>query len=308
MFRRLEDLPNELFLEIFSYIRVPDLAGGFWNLNQRLNALLRALQCISLVITKRTMDLPFSSDQIVRLVIVLWDRVSLSQFHQTRSLIFNLAKDWHLSQVRAEHFPRLEYLSIPTDFDREALGDIARDVFSNRYPVLRHAELALTDLPDSFLWSTSSSLRSLSLSLANIDLIARLLHFCPQLTHLQVRLISVDTALSSMFTSVDHPLKQFHLFQPYDSLVVHPIADLFLLMPRLQRLDLRLRTRSFLHLIGHLRKELKDLSHFHCHVIEYPTPTVLLDIQRLQRLHPCFASIQRTLREDDCVLYSTLGR
>ena len=143
MFTRLEDLPNELFLEIFSYVKFTDLAGGLWNLNQRVNSLIRALKYISLVITKRsqlTGDLPFSSNQIVRLVVVLWDQVlCLNQFDHVRSLIFNLADDSHLRQVRAEHFPRLEYLSILTPFNREALDNIAGDIFSNRYAMLRRA-------------------------------------------------------------------------------------------------------------------------------------------------------------------------
>lgn len=312
MFTRLEDLPNELFLEIFSYVKFTDLAGGLWNLNQRVNCLIRALKYISLVITKGsqlTGDLPFLSDQIARLVIVLWDQVlCLNRFDHVRSLIFNLADDSHLRQVRAEHFPRLEYLSIPTAFSQEALDHIAGDIFSNRYAMLRHAELAMIDMPDSFVWSTSTSLHSLHLSLTNMNLIARLLHFCPRLTHLQVRLLEGQHRLDlpPMPAIVPNPLKQFHLFQPYDSLAVHRIEDLFLLMPHLQRLDLRIRTSSFIHLIKGLRKHLKDLRRFQCHIIEHPVPHVSVDMERIRNRHPCYGSIHRTLREDGCVLYSTL--
>ena len=166
----------------------------------------------------------------------------------------------------------------------------------------------MIDMPDSFVWSTSTSLRSLHLSLTNVNLIARLLHFCPRLTHLQVRLLEGEYRLdlSSMPNIAHHPLKQFHLFQPYDSLAVHQIEYLFLLMPHLQHLHLLLRTPSFIHLIKSLRKHLKDLRRFQCHIIEHPIPNVSVDMERIRSLHPCYRSIHRTLREDGCVLYSTM--
>jgi hypothetical protein len=40
MFTKLEDLPTELWLEIFTYMNIRDQFNAFFNLNKRLNQIL----------------------------------------------------------------------------------------------------------------------------------------------------------------------------------------------------------------------------------------------------------------------------
>ena len=40
---RIEDLPDELFLYIFSFIRPKDLLQGWYNLNYHINSILRSV-------------------------------------------------------------------------------------------------------------------------------------------------------------------------------------------------------------------------------------------------------------------------
>lgn len=302
-----EDLPNEILFEIFEYTQLIDLAQGFWDLNQRLNRLIRSLQFLSLRLTQsRTYESIFFAQQIIRLVIVTLDRITLQIFPNLRTLIINWGQDDHLKEIRSEFLPNLVYLSLPLTFNPSSTVALTTEVFSNRFTQLRYVDLGRICLPLHSSWSQSPSLRSIKLVCLNINIIPRILRACLQLTHLQARIHGEhELDLSSLPILINHPLKHFIFHQPTTSTFVFDLTQIFSLTPNIQRLDLRLCTRSFVDLLGFLAEHLLELVRFTCHIIEYPNKEKHLEIDFLRNLHRSYHFIQCTLREDCFCLYTT---
>ena len=307
MFTLLEDLPNELILEIFDYTKIRDLFIAFWNLNIRFNRLICSLQNLSLILTKNDIgESLLFSHQIIRLVIVTLDNINLTPFINLRSLILNWANENHLKQIRSDLLPNLIYLSIPISIDIRSTKQLATEVFSNRFSSLHYADLGIIDMPELFSWSQSPSLRSINITSPNINIIPLILQSSPQLTQLQIRLIGEHILdISSLPLISNHPLKQFTFLQTQNSLFVYDITNLFILIPNIKRLDLRLCTRSFIDLIQIIAQYFISLIRFDCHIIESPNTDEHIDINKIRRIHPCYTCIQCTLREDCFCLYTS---
>jgi hypothetical protein len=303
----LEDLPNELILELFNYTKIRDLSYAFWNLNQRFNQLIRSLKYLSLVLTQNdTYESYLFSQQIIRIVIVTLENISLNPFINLRSLILNWANENHLKQIRSEILPNLVFLSLPVSFDFRSTKHLASEVFSNRFSFLRYADLGIIDIPDHSSWSQSLSLRSLKIFSPNINIIPLILQSCIKLTHFQVRIIGEhDLNIPSLPILSNHPLKQFTFIQSHSSIFVFDISNILYLAPNIKQLDLRLCTRSFIDLIKFISKNLNCLKTFDCHIIEYPNKDENIDINILRNIHPCFTCLQCTLREDCFCLYTS---
>ncbi|UJR32270.1 hypothetical protein I4U23_019735 [Adineta vaga] len=304
---QLEDLSNELLLDILDYIKTEDLVSSFWNLNQHFNNLIRSLKYLSLIV-KKTDTLPSSlfSQQIVRVVIVTLIDIQLDSFVNLRSLILNIATENHIKQIQPHILPKLAYLSIPIVFESRVTKQLASEIFSNRFIFLRYTDLNLINIPNIFSWSQSPSLHSLHLSSSNINIIPLLLQSCPQLIHLQIRIIDEhDFDPTSLLNLSEHPLRNFLFIQSQPSTFVFNIFPLFSIIPNVKRIDFRLCTRSFIDLIQLISKSFSQLTCFDCHIIEYPNKDEHIDIHQIRNIHSCYSNIQCTLREDCFCLYTT---
>lgn len=302
MITLLEDLPNEILLGIFDYTRLIDLYRIFWNLNQRFNRLIRSLKCLSLRLTQSETDEGiFFAQQIARLVIVTLAPISLQPFPNLRSLIINWANENHLKAIRPESLPHLTYLSLPMSFSPSSTIVLASHVFTNGFPALRYADLGKVSFPVYSTWTSSPSLRSIKILCTNINILPLILHICPQLTHLQVRTQGEDELdLNSLSLIINHPLTQLIFIQSFNTTYVFDITKILSCLPRIKQLDLRLNTRSLIDLLQFIAGNLPDLTHFNCHIIEYPN-----QVEHVWgNIHPCFRSIQRTVREDSFCLYT----
>ncbi|CAF0850491.1 unnamed protein product [Rotaria sordida] len=307
MFTLLEDLPNELIIEIFSYTKIYDLLSGFWNLNKRFNQLIHSLRYLCLVLTKnQTYENILLSEQITRIVIVTLDYINLNPFNNLRSLILNLATENHLKQIQSKILPNLVYLSLPISFDYQSTKQLTSEIFSNQFKFLRFADLGQIDMPSKLSWSESPSLRSICIRSPNINIIPLILQSCTQLTHFQVRITDENHLdISSLPIILNHPLKQFIFLQFQNSTFVYDIVNIIYLIPNIKYIDLRLCTRSFIDLIKLISKYLINLKNFDCHIIEYPNKDENIDINILRNIHPCYSNIQCTLREDYFCLYTS---
>lgn len=303
----LENLPNELIMEIFEYTKIQDLAIAFWNLNQRFNQLLKSLKYLSLIITKsQSYESFLFSQQIIRLVIVTLDNIHLKSFINLRTLILNWADENQLKQIQSNILPNLIYLSIAISLSFSSKQQITSDVFSNQYPSLRYADLGKIDMSTISSWSQSPSLRSISILSPNINIIPLILQSCPQLIYFKVAINDEqDLDLLSLPLILNHSLKQLIFIQSPNSTFVFNITKILYLIPYLKRIDLRLCTRSFIDLIQFISKYFNYLKEFSCHIIEYPNKDENIDINFLRNIHPCYSSIQYTLREDYFCLYIT---
>lgn len=311
---RLEHLPNELLLQILTYSHVRDLSRAFWNLNSRFNQLIRSLTSLSLVLNGRKSiegDISHLLPQIVRLVIVTVEQIPLNSFSNLRSLIVNLAVPSYLKEIQAKNFPRLEFLSIPIQYPPIDSNPIASTVFSNEFLHLRYAEFGMISDPQSFFWSISVSLRSLRLILSEMNYLPRILLHCPSLSHLFIRMKSIDARRMSLDQNLFpsnflHPLKSFQFISLDSDLLTDDLSLFLIFVPNLHTLDLRSSLHSCLPFFQFICKIFPNLRLFHCHLIEDRTNELAIELDRLRSLHPCFISIQRTYRDDNTNLYSTL--
>ncbi|CAF3849172.1 unnamed protein product [Adineta steineri] len=307
MITSLEDLSNEVFLEIFDYVKIHDLAYGFWNLNKRLNQLIRSLKNLSLIIKKEnTYESIVFSQQIIRIVIVTLANIELNPFSNLRSLTLNMANENHLKQIRSDILPNLVYLSIPISFDFQLTKQLASEIFSNCFTSLRYTDLRIVNMPDFLSWSQCSSLRSIHLFSPNINIIPLILQTCTQLTYFGIRITNEHRLkIFSLPNISNHPLKEFIFIQPRNSTFIFDIESIFPLMPNLKRLDLQLYTTSFIDLIELISKSFRNLVCFNCYIMEYRNKDEIIDIYKIRNIHSSYFNIKYILREHDSCLYTT---
>lgn len=300
-----EQLPNELIINIFDYMKIADLVEIFSNLNSRFKQLFQSYKNINLILYRnQTYDKQISSEQIIRLVIVTLDHIDLTKFSQIRSLKLNLANENHLQQIQADRFPHLTYLSISPTFSSQSTQVIVQQIFSNKFSHLRYADLGQIDTPLSY--SQVPSLRSLVLITQNINFISLILQICLQLTHLQIKITGNDQYNEIHSNLVNHPLKQLIFLQARQSTCIWNMKSICLLMPNLKSIHFSLCTRTFLNLAEDLVKSYPFLRKFSCQILEYPNENS--SIEQIRKLHACFSSIQCTQRQDQFCFYSTNNR
>ena len=85
----LEVLPNELFLDIFTYLDIEHLYNAFWGLNGRLNHLFQSYENLYLTFGEKTNPWPMKSYAhfITRLTIDTPKICDLTQFPNLQTLV-----------------------------------------------------------------------------------------------------------------------------------------------------------------------------------------------------------------------------
>jgi len=113
----VEDLPTEIFFQIFGFLKLQELNTAFSDLNSRMNLIIRSTNNISLSIKVNNTNglelLHLYSDQINHLSIIDSANVTdLPLLPKLRSLalICKNYSQWHL--VRPEKMPSLKTLCI----------------------------------------------------------------------------------------------------------------------------------------------------------------------------------------------------
>lgn len=293
---RLEDLPNEIFLEIFDYL---DLFHGFIGLNQRLNDLLRILPNLSLYLQQIQPKLiELFAHRITRLMVDTWQQIDFQQFPSLKSLIFHQMSLNHFRQIRWELMPNLLYLSTVNVPQLTLMNPLAKQIFSNALPSVRSINFGLVQTPLYNSWSQSPSLSSISIHSRDPTLILFILHSCPNLISLHVY-FQMDTI--AIFHSAPkithHPLREFHLFDPYHRLLFNHIHTILVSIPYLRKIYLNCSFKiPFIRFARSLINRLPDLQSFHC-LIDDTSSDKSTPIEIIQQLHRCFRTIHHSTIE-----------
>jgi len=118
----LEVFPDEIFLELFSFIKPIDLFRGFVNLNSRLNHILNDIHiCIDIINDDENEDyqlcLNYFADQVIYLAIdchwsCLSYNISLQSFINLRSLHLPMPTTKQCFEITPMNFPFLTNLTI----------------------------------------------------------------------------------------------------------------------------------------------------------------------------------------------------
>lgn len=204
----IERLPDELWLEIFSYVPYLDLFRCFTGLNQRINAILLSkrikiqLKNNAYYIKSRIL-METLSEHIIGLCIKYSNQdINIYPFKNLLSLHICYLTIKQFEAIQSNYFEYLNQLNIvvcTTDFP---LGNFLFS--SNRLNSLTACWFPSLDsyFQDNIIYQSCLTLRSLRLNYSNIKTFFILLHLLPNLIHFESALISISE--SKPFPLIEH--------------------------------------------------------------------------------------------------------
>ena len=243
----LEDLPNELFADIFKNLDVRHLFRAFANLNNRFNRILHSFNHLQFFLHIHQSNLLKSNEELLcsyvyTLVVDPWINFNLVQFPNLRRLRLDRPVPKVLEQVTPTILPHLEYLSIIYMYNMYEL-DLLRDrIFSNQFLQLTSVELleekTLMSIPH---WTESPCLTSLQIELIDFLAYQTILRACSNLIHLKFSISSSSFLNSSSSSFIHLNLQQLILVQrsvDWHDNTDEILRDLFVYVPNLSRLTI----------------------------------------------------------------------
>ena len=120
MISRIEGLPNEIILHIFSHLSWFDMLTSFWSLNIRFNSLVcfsfsisNTLLKIGVHLTEQSLSYKKCSSILFPLILrspSLCSSIQCIHFGGTNSIADNLSYQWLFNDKKILHFPNLKSL------------------------------------------------------------------------------------------------------------------------------------------------------------------------------------------------------
>lgn len=266
-----EDLPNEIFEEIFQYFDARMLYQIFYHLNHRFNQFLQSLCNLYLILsTSHSSTTPFDdqfTSQIHTLIIHPNVQFTLSTYPNLRCVILHRPNSDQLSSLmkNGSDIERIVLLSPRCFYSTYLIHEM---IFSNQYPRLKSSHLTNVYSPSLQLrqisWTQTFALRSLRISSDDSLIHLAILNTCPNLHSLQLVLSRLDSIPPN--TPPHENLKKFKLIlsnslEIFDDLV---FESLFLFLPYLQQLTIQISINSsqFDSLTSMIKSRLTFLQYF----------------------------------------------
>jgi hypothetical protein len=306
---RLEDLPNELLLDIFTYLSVNDLHDGFFNLNYRFNNLILSCDNLSLIVDENIDPLLIKlfRFKITHLTIDTFNKFDLEQFCNLHSLIIVNRNLNNIIPIRPEIFPNLVNLSFLLESDFEVPLDLIPNVFSNRFSNLGSVNLGRIDKPLLNSWSISPSLKFVSIRCNNSKIVIDILSSCPNLVDLELHILYNPIKIRYSSPLFIHPLKRFTLWSDQLELSLDLIDDLLISIPNIKRLYLQTKCRVlFTKLVETVINRLHNLSRFDCFIKELIDKNERIDnLTNILQVNSCFNRIKCIEENDHWRIFST---
>jgi len=236
----LELFPDELFLELFSFIKPIDLYYSFSGLNSRLNNILHDIDIYIHIINndqceqyKNCMD--FFASQIIYLAIdchwtCLSYEINLRPFINLQSLHLPMPSEEQCRDIRPQYFSHLTHLTINNNtfklilFSLKSFPNLischVQRVYSSIIYRIEPVQLCLT-------------LQSLHLYFCSINDLFDILQFVPNLKYLEIGSTSINESLPCS------EIKHKHLAHLKVKLLqLEPYLEILLMsMPNLSRLE-----------------------------------------------------------------------
>ncbi len=111
-----EQLPTEIFLQIFAFLPLQELVAAFYGLNFYIDSIIRSVRVASLVVRNNDADaiqlLQLFPTQIGRLLALNAEMLDFTSLINLRSLILKYGTPAQFNSIRPQHFPMLEILHI----------------------------------------------------------------------------------------------------------------------------------------------------------------------------------------------------
>jgi hypothetical protein len=306
---RFCDLPNELLFDLFNYLTLEELHNAFSGLNSRINNLLLSRYNVSFIFNEEMNPLliKFYGHKINQLIIDTSDQCDLTQFSNLHSLILRNRNANNLIQIRPEIVPNLVHLSFLLKCNFKPPVELVNNIFSNRFPYIRHVNLGLIDKSYSKSWSTCPSLRIVSIRCDQSMIIRDILQSCPNLYHLQYHILhNYDTPIvnCSLF---NHPLQRFTLWSDELEIPIDLIDSILSYMINLERLYIQTKLLNpLIELLNNIINRLNNLSRFDCFIKELINKSDRIDnLNNIYKISSCFNRIQCIKQNDDFTIFAT---
>ncbi|CAF2681507.1 unnamed protein product [Rotaria sp. Silwood2] len=296
VYTTLEEFPNELFFYLFTFIDIQHLYNAFWGLNSRLNNIFLACQNISLTYDEKVNPLLMTlyAPYVNRLIIQTSIDLDFSQFPNLHTLILCNRNSKYLQQIQSKMIPNLIHLSFLLGSRFIPPRQLICDVFSNKFPTLRQVNLGCIDESTCNLWTTSPSLKFVSILSCKPMSVLAILASCPNLHHLQVHVLYKNNNTLTSFPLVNHALRRLTLWSDYTELTFNDIDNILTYTPNVEHLYLQtVYSTPFIHLTNGLINRLHHLSRFDCYIKEILTGDDRIStLHSIHRIHPCFNRIK----------------
>ncbi|CAF5020280.1 unnamed protein product [Rotaria sp. Silwood1] len=181
------------------------------------------------------------------------------------------------------------------------------DVFSNKFPSLRYVNMSCIDESTYNLWTTSPSLQYVSILSCKLMSIPSILAVCPNLHHLQVRILYNNDNTITLSSPVNHSLRRLTLWSNYTELTFNDIDNILTYTPNLEHLYLQtVYNMPFIHLANGLINRLHHLSRFDCYIREIlPRDDPIGNLTSMHQMHPCFDRIKCVKENDKVRVFAT---
>ncbi|CAF1001240.1 unnamed protein product [Rotaria magnacalcarata] len=286
--RLLEDLPNELFYDLFPYLEVRQLYRSFFGLNHRLDTLLYGLKKNYLVMSDVNDTFDETSVYASRIT-HMWIRQEYSNlsFHCFRNTIRAMSLDG----LSHQQFQQLDQLTNLTHLKINSLN-MRRSLILVSLRPRRYIE-TLSELLN-LITHPLRSLSSVTIPLCIRDDFCRVLVVAPNLFRLNVNVFRINSSISDKKLVPHHNLRSLNI-QWYIG-VNHSDLDFYLSqVPFLQSLHLSVRLctmpdSEFLYELLHqmslsIRRHLPSLRRFSCSFrINFVSLNVVFDPNRLDAI------------------------
>ncbi len=305
----LEQLPNELFLYLFNHLTIQHLYNAFWGLNARFNSLFQSYENLCLTFDDKTDQLSMKSYApfVTRLIIDTSNNCDFRQFLHLQTLIVCDGNSKHLEQIQPDIVPNLTHLSFLLGSEFIPSFQLINNVFSNRFPSLRHANLGRINDLTSCAWSTSPSLRFVSIRCDEPLIVSSFLASCPNLDHLQVHVLNTSRIGAFSSPPPNHPLRRFTLWSRFVELTPTNIDTILANTPNVEHFYLQTICRiAFVDLAVGLINQLNRLSRFDCYITENMSKEARIgDVTTIHQLHPCFNRVKCIKEEHNVRIFAT---
>lgn len=306
---KLEELPNELFLLVFTYLDIKHLYDAFWGLNTQFDNLFRSYEHLSFTFDNNTDQLSMQSysSHVTRLIIDTSNQCDLTHFFNLKSLILCNSKDTHLRQLQPENVPNLRRLSFLLGSKFVPSIQLVTNIFSNGFPSLDHVNLGQMQDFTVFTPSVSPSLRFVSIRCAEPLIVSCVLASCPNLDHLQLHIFKEIKENSFSSPPLNHPLRRLTLWSDSIQLNSRDIDVLLTNTPNVQRFYFQtIISIPFIDIARVIVHRLIYLSRFDCHAKEMIKKYCRTDdLIPLHRLHWSFRRIEYKEKDEDFSLLIT---
>ena len=305
----LEQLPNELFFYLFTFMDIHDLYSAFWGLNSRLNNLFQSYQNLCFTLDEKTDQslMKLYVAYISRLTIDTSNNCDLSQFTNLHMLTLCNSDSNHLAQIQPNIISKLTHLSFLLGSKFTPSQQLVNDVFSNKFPSLRHINFGRINEFSIDSWSISPSLQFVSIRSNKPMIVSAILTVCPNLYHLRLHVLDNDLTDVDSSGPYNHPLQRFTLWSDSVKLTINDIDTLLTYTANVQHLYLQTIVRMpFIDLAHGLLNRLNRLSRFDCYVKEMIHNDAKSDsLPIICKLHSCFNRIRCIAKEKNYRIFYT---